>query len=223
MERGQADVVAVDEIPRGDAVAVWRSLDSTGRWQRVAYRRRERLVLSVAEATVGPQRRFAIAGALEQTGFFDLPGRFPPDGVTVEGDIVVVAARMGTRAHRVVARPPEALPSALARVVHLLADAATDEQVRSPARRYWRAERLEAGRAERVRRRGLLPHLPIDRGPPLPSSVLRAVDAPGEWVPVDAADEERSDELAREPRELVLGGPTSSWLVELWQGQPGGT
>jgi hypothetical protein len=178
--------------------------------------------VNVAEATISPEQGAAVFAALEEARFFGLPERWPPGGVPVEGDVVVVAALVGTRAHRVVARPAEALPPSLARVVHLVAEAAPDARMSTPARHYWRVESLEAGRAERVRRRGLLPHLPADRGPPLPPSMLRAVTAPSEWMAIDAANDKRAQELAGASRELVLEGPSASWLVELWQGDRSG-
>jgi hypothetical protein len=213
------DLIWVDETPWEDADAQWWMLELGGTWRHLVYRRRTRRVLGQAETRLDPPRRDAVFRALDEIGFFELAPQHPPPGVPVEGDIVVVVARAGGRSHRVAARPPKFLPGPLARLIDRLRDAGAGAEAGAPAPGYWRTERLDLARAERVRRRALLPHRRLEevriQSPP---SLSQAIADPGIWVAIGAEELERSREVAGERGEVVLQGPAASWLVELWHG-----
>jgi hypothetical protein len=212
------DLIWVDETPWEDADAHWWMLELGGTWRHLIYRRRTRRVLGHGETQLDLARRDAVFQTLDETGFFELAPQYPPPGVPVEGDIVVVVAQAGRRSHRVAARPPEFLPGPLARLIDRLRDAGTGVAAGPPAPGYWRAERLDAARAERVRRRALLPHRQLDEEAPSPPSLSQAIADPGIWVAIGANELEPSREVAGERGEVVLEGPAASWLVELWHG-----
>ena len=212
------DLIWVDETPWEDSDAHWWMLELGGTWRHLIYRRRSRRVLGQAETRLDPPRRDAVFRALDESGFFELAPQHPPPGVPVEGDIVVMMARASGRSHRIVARPPEFLPGPLARLIDRLRDAGAGVAAGPPAPGYWRAERLDAARAERVRRRALLPHRRLDKEAPSPPSLSQAVADPGVWVAIGSEEVERSREVAGERGEVVLEGPAASWLVELWHG-----
>lgn len=215
------DLIWVEEIPREAADAHWRMVDAGGMWLHLVYRRRERCVLAHAESRLDPSRRLLVFRAINDAGFFDLESRYPPPDVAVEGDTVVVAARIGAHHHRVVARPPRYLPRPLEQIIDFLRDAGIDVIDHKPAPRYWRAASMDAARATRVRRRAMLPHFSLERSspPPLPPSLLQAVADPGLWAPICAEDVSRSDALAGDRGEFVLETLVGSVLVELWRGE----
>ena len=90
---------------------------------------------------------------------------------------------------------------------------------RAPALGYWRVDKMDSARAERVRRRGMVLHRSLETiTPVLTKSLPRALADPGVWVAIEREEMDQAQELAGDRGEFVIEGPTASLLVELWHG-----
>jgi hypothetical protein len=213
------NLIWASETVRDRPEAQWWMLVADGTWQHLTYQPRERRVLGHGKTRLAPSSSEPIFVALGEEGFFDLATHYPPSDVPVEGDIVVVAARLEGRSHRVVAHPPDFWPRALEQILGRLREAGAGVADQTPAPGYWRADQMDRARAERVRRRGMLVHRSLQATTPmLTSSLLRALANPGVWVAIETEEIDQARKLAGDRGEFVIEGPTASWLAELWRG-----
>jgi hypothetical protein len=213
------DLIWASETALGRPESQWWMLASEGTWQHLTYLTRQRRVLGHGKTLLDAPSIDPVFAALSEEEFFDLAFHYPPVDIQIEGDIVVVAARLGGRSHRVVARPPTFWPEALERIVGRLRRAGAAVADRAPALGYWRADQMDSARAERVRRRGMVLHRSLETTTPmLTKSLRRALADPGVWVAIEREEIDQARELAGDRSEFVVEGPTASLLVELWHG-----
>jgi hypothetical protein len=90
------DLIWASETIRDRPEAQWWMLAADGTWQHLSYLPRERRVLGHGKTRLAPASIEPLFAALGEEGFFDLATHYPPSDVPVEGDIVVVVARLGS-------------------------------------------------------------------------------------------------------------------------------
>jgi len=212
------DFVWIEEVSSVSGDATWTYLDSAGTWQRLLYRRRDRVVLGRQLSRFSDERRQLVVRLVADGGFFSLNSLYPQPDTPVEGDILVVACRHGSRYHRVVSRPPDDVPLVCASLRDVVQTPDAPVQDSEPAPGYWRVDTVDPNRARRVLRRGMLPVRDVQSGgDALPLSLKQAVSSPGIWVPIPRNEMDESEEVSRRLDTLLLVGGTASWMAERWQ------
>lgn len=200
--------------------AQWWMLAADGTWRQLTLLTRQRRVLDEKSTRLALSSAQSLFANLAAQGFFALDAYYPSPDMPVEGTIVVVWARLDGQSARVIAHPPEFWPPALEHILSGLQQAGSGVTDGIPALAYWHTEQMDRDRAARVRRRNLLPHRSRETiSPVLTFSLQQALANPGIWVAIESEELDQARSLMEDHDQIVIEGPTASWLIEFWVGR----